>query len=73
MTNTELLDKKIKDSGKTKLFIASKLGISREAFYKKLRNKNQFKQDEMVMLCKLLDIETLEEFHAIFFAGEVDI
>ena len=39
MTNAELLEQEISNSGMKISAIADKLGISREGFYKKLRNE----------------------------------
>ena len=72
MTNTELLNKKIEDSGLKIGFIAKKLNISRQYFWKKVNNQAYFNQYEIETLCDLLRISTLKEKKAIFFASNVD-
>lgn len=68
MTNSELLKKSIKESGLKLAYIAEKLGISRCNLYQKINNKALFDQHEILILCEILRIETLELKEAIFFA-----
>lgn len=73
MTNTELLEKKIEDSGLKKSYIAKAIGLkSTFGLSKKINNITEFKASEIDALCELLNIETLEEKEAIFFAIKVD-
>lgn len=72
MTNVNLLDKKINDSGLKIKFIADCLGISRALLWQKLKGKKPFNQYEISGLCRILDIQTQEEREAIFFAQNVD-
>jgi hypothetical protein len=72
MTNTQELRKIITEKGLKYITIASKLGISTYGLQLKIDNKNEFKQGEIVQLCKLLDIKTLKEKEKIFFDKEVD-
>lgn len=70
MTNTELLEKKIEESGYKKIFIANSIGLkSVYGLNLKIANVNEFKASEMNILCDLLHIDTLEEKEAIFFAN----
>lgn len=68
VTNTELLEKKIIDSGYKKSFIAKAIGLkSAFGLANKINNKTEFKASEINALCDLLKIETAEEKEAIFF------
>lgn len=69
MTNTELLEKKIDDSGYKKSYIAKTIGLkTTNVLTKKIKNESEFKASEIDALCILLKIESLEERQAIFFA-----
>lgn len=68
MTNTQMLNDKIADSGRAKAFIARKLGITTQALYNKISNRNEFKVNEVIELCKILDIKSIAEREQIFFA-----
>ena len=69
MTNTKLLEEKIDASGYKKSYIAKAIGLkSAFGLAKKIRNENEFKATEINALCKLLNIDTLEEKERIFFA-----
>ena len=69
MTNTELLEKKIAESGYKKSYIAKAIGLkSAYGLAKKIRNENEFKAKEINVLCDLLKIDSLEEKERIFFA-----
>ena len=72
MTNTKELNKRIKDSGLKKSYIAKTLGMTLSTLSRKINNKLEFKASQMDALCELLGIESLEEKEAIFFAHEVD-
>lgn len=61
MTNTQLLDDKIKNSGLKISFIVDKLGISRTAFDKKRKNEIAFRAAEIYVLCDLLNINDDEK------------
>ena len=71
MTNTNLLEQKIKESGYRIHFIAQKLGISYQALRNKITNSSQFSVPEMLLLCDLLKISD-DLRGAIFFAESVD-
>lgn len=54
--DTELLEKYILRSGYKIGFITDQLGISRQAFDQKMKNKNKFRASEVYVLCDLLKI-----------------
>ena len=69
MTNTELLEKKILESGYKKSYIAKAIGLkSAYGLAKKIKNETEFKASEINSLCELLNISSPEEKEAIFFA-----
>ena len=68
MTNTELLEKKISESGKKKEYLASKCGLSRQGFKNCITNKAYFNTKQVKILCAELNIVSLKEREAIFFA-----
>ena len=67
MTNTEELRKRIASCGISITFLAEKLGITREGFYKKLNNATEFKASEIAKCSQLLNLSD-EERDRIFFA-----
>lgn len=71
MTDTIALQKRIDESGLKQEYIASKIGLSSYGFANKRDNKTEFKPSEIEALCELLNITTLEEKFAIFFAQKV--
>ena len=71
MTNTNLLRKKIDESGYKLRFIASKLGITYQGFWKKINNETEFKASEMQILRELLNLMDAE-FEQIFFTLNVE-
>ena len=71
MTNTNMLKKKIEESGYKLRFIANKLGITYQGFLKKINNETEFKASEIQTLCNLLNI-CLQDRESIFFAEVVD-
>lgn len=68
MTNTELLEKAINQSGLKKGHIAEKLGLSRAGFHNCLTNKAEFKASHIAALRELLNLDT-DQCNAIFFAS----
>jgi hypothetical protein len=68
MTNTELLEKKIAESGKKKIYLSEKVGLSLAGFRNCCTNKAEFKASQIQTLCEELNITSLKERHAIFFA-----
>ena len=71
MTNSKLLSEEISESGMSITFIAKKLGITREGFYKKLNNETEFKASEIVVLQSLLRLSNKKR-DEIFFAKKVE-
>lgn len=67
MTNTELLEQKIKESGKKVSYLAEKVGLSYAGFRNCVINKSEFKARQIDVLCKELGID-LKEMKRIFFA-----
>ena len=68
MTNTELLEKKISESGKKKMYLAEKVGLSLAGFRNCVTNKAEFKASQIDILCEELNIRSLKEKESIFFA-----
>ena len=71
MTDTFLLESKIRALGLTISMVAEKLGITRAGFYKKLNNNSEFKASEISKLSTILDLSDNER-EKIFFAQFVD-
>lgn len=68
MNNTELLETKIKESGKKCKYLAEKIGLSYAGFRNCVTNKAEFKATQIDALCAELNITSLKEKEAIFFA-----
>lgn len=68
MNNTALLEQKIKESGKRRNYLAEKVGLSYAGFRNCVINKSEFKASQIDTLCEELNISTLKEKEAIFFA-----
>ena len=68
MTNTELLEEKIKASGKTRVHLAKKCGLTYAGFRNCVKNLAEFKASQIETLCEELSITSLKERQAIFFA-----
>lgn len=66
MTDSKVLKEKIAESGIPISFIARKIGISREGFYKKLNNETEFKASEISCVKEVLRLSNSER-DAIFF------
>lgn len=71
MTNTNLLRKKLDESGYKLRFIAKQLGITYQGFLKKINNETEFKASEIQSLKEILNL-TDEERDMIFFTVKVD-
>lgn len=69
MTNTVLLEEKVRSSGLKTKFIAEKLGISRAGWYRKLNGKSPFTAEQIQIMCDILHITSLREKEDIFFAS----
>lgn len=68
MTNRELLEEKIKESGKKKGYLAKKCGLSRMGFLNCIKGDALFNTSHINTLCDELNITSLKEKEAIFFA-----
>ena len=68
MVNTDLLDKRIEESGLKISFLIEKLGLSRNGFDKKRRGINQFRVAEVYVICDLLKLSD-EDRNSIFYAN----
>ena len=68
MTNTELLETYIENSGYKKSFVAKALDITAYALAMKINNKSEFKASEIDTLCELLHIGISDRMR-IFFAN----
>lgn len=71
MTNRDLLNEVISDSGMTITSISKKLGITREGLYKKINNETEFKASEIVSMQRILHLSN-ETRDKIFFAEKVE-
>ena len=70
MLNTELLKKKIDDSGLKTGFIVDKLGISHQAYLNKINGYTSFKLDEIQNLCNILNLSAKDREEVFFFFNE---
>lgn len=70
MTNTALLEERIKRSGKKKIYLASKIGLTYAGFRNCIINKAEFKASQIKILCDELGITSLKEKQLIFFAED---
>jgi hypothetical protein len=68
MTNTALLEDYIKKSGKKKMHLAAKVGLSSAGFRNCCINKAEFTASQIQILCDELDIRNLKQKQAVFFA-----
>lgn len=66
MVDTLLLEEAIKSSGKTKTYLAGKLGISIQSLRLKTKNRSDFKTSEATILCQELGITRLSDKEKIF-------
>lgn len=71
MVDTKSLEKKISESGYRPRYIYDNLGITRQSFDSKKKNKRKFRAAEIFTLCSLLNISDSER-QEIFFAEEVN-
>lgn len=67
MTNEALLRDAIDKNGAKITWLCEKTGISREAFYRKMRGDSEFKASEIMSICDLLHISERDRTR-IFFA-----
>ena len=69
MTNIDLLEDKIYESGLKKGYIAARIGVSRTTFSSLLQNKTEFKASQIRAICEVLDIQDDAEIRSIFFGN----
>lgn len=72
LVNSELLNKKITETGKTRKYLAFKCGIAPQTLWNKVNNIHDFTSTEVLTLCKELNIRSLSERERIFFAQKVE-
>ena len=73
MTNTQLLNKAIEDSGLKIGWILDSMGIKAYATLRdKIENKREFKASEITKLCDILSIDN-DQREAIFFAKDAEL
>lgn len=70
MTDSCLLNYKIKESGFRFSFIAEKMNISRTSLYNKVNGKTEFYASEIQSLSEILKLD-LDEKEKIFFKNKV--
>lgn len=68
MTNTQLLEEKIQQSGLKKISIAKKLDVSQTTLTALINNRAEFRASQIRTMCRILDIKDDAEMKAIFFA-----
>lgn len=71
MTNTTLLKKKTDSSGYKVIFLAEKVGLTPQGFYKKLKDGSEWTFSQVMILKDLLHL-TNEEVDSIFFNEKVE-
>ena len=71
MTDTILLRRKIESMGIKLVFVAQKLGITKQALDKKLKDGSDFKAYQMIILKDMLHLSN-KEAREIFFAKDVE-
>ena len=68
--NMKLLEKKIKESGLKKGYIADKLGVSPQTFSSRLRGEIGWTVKEIAITCRLLNLSARDR-DQIFFSKDV--
>lgn len=68
MTNTKLLEELIQKSGLKKGYLAEKAGMSLAWFRSCCINNGEFRESQMAVIAKELDIDDPALFMAVFFA-----
>ena len=72
MTNTELLEKAIRESGLKKNAILEQTGIGTyNTLHAKIKNRSEFTASEIMKLCEILRL-TNDQREAIFFANNAE-
>lgn len=60
------LDEFIRKSGKKKSYLAERCGMTRQTFFNKCQNPEEFRADKMIILCDEIGISTDEDKKRIF-------
>ena len=68
MTNIDMLEDKIYESGLKKGYIAAKIGVSASTLSALLNNRTEFKASQIRDICSVLNITDDAEIKAIFFS-----
>ena len=68
VTNVQLLEEKIQQSGLKKGFIAEKIGVTPNTLTALLNNKAEFRVSHIRAICEVLNITDDAEIKSIFFA-----
>ena len=71
MTDTILLRRKIESMGIKLVFVAERLGITKQALDRKLKDGSDFKAYQMIILKDMLRLSN-KEAREIFFAKDVE-
>lgn len=66
MANVQMLDDYIVKSGKTKCYLAKKMGVSRPYFYNLLKNPQKFTFSQVEILSKEVNLKKLSDKNEIF-------
>ncbi|MFV0395028.1 MAG: hypothetical protein ACK5LC_11650 [Coprobacillaceae bacterium] len=69
MTNTVLLEKKIRESGIKKSVILERLNLSYQGLSNKIKGKTAFKAYEISEICDILKLSKIDK-ESIFFASK---
>ncbi len=70
MVNSNMLKKKIDDSGMKIKYVAVQIGLTPAGFYKKINNESEFKVSEVVAITRVLGLSSNER-DEIFFGSDV--
>lgn len=66
MLNIQHLDRTIRESGKSKSFLAKKIGITKQSFSNKCTGRTSFTVPEFIALMKELGKTTVSELDELF-------
>lgn len=70
MINTSLLKSKLNESGLKTSYIAKSLNITKQSFYNKLNNRNDFTVEQAFKIQDLLGLDS-SDLRNIFFADNI--
>lgn len=69
MVNSNMLKKKIDDSGMKIKYVAVQIGLTPAGFYKKINNESEFKVSEVVAITRVLGLSSNERDEIFFGSG----